>query len=135
MRLYPPVPRFDRQALGSDTLADAAIAPGDIVSIWPWIIHRHKKLWDDADAFDADRFLPERKIGLRFQYVPFGGGPRVCVGARFASAEALTILAHLRAGWRFERAAPRHVRRRGPVPLRDRRNVGVGEDGRVRVEH
>src|SRR3546814_19597470 len=85
MRLYPPVPRFDRQALGSDTLADAAIAPGDIVSIWPWIIHRHKKLWDDAAAFDADRFLPERQIGLpRFHFVPSGGGPLVCAGPRFA---------------------------------------------------
>ncbi len=119
MRLYPPVPRFDRQALGPDTLAGAAIAPGDIVSIWPWIIQRHKKLWDDADAFDADRFLPERRAQLhRFQYVPFGGGPRVCVGARFATAEALTILAHWLVDWRFERARDRPVRVVGTVTLR-----------------
>lgn len=119
MRLYPPVPRFDRQALAADTLAGAAIAPGDIVSIWPWIIHRHKKLWKDADAFDADRFLPERKAALhRFQYVPFGGGPRVCVGARFATTEALVILAHWLAGWRFERAVAGAVRVVGTVTLR-----------------
>jgi cytochrome P450 len=119
MRLYPPVPRFDRQALAADTLAEAAIAPGDIISIWPWIIHRHKKLWDDADAFDADRVLPERKAALhRFQYVPFGGGPRVCVGARFATTEALVILAHWLADWRFERAVAGTVRVVGTVTLR-----------------
>lgn len=119
MRLYPPVPRFDRQALSPDTLAGASISPGDIVSIWPWIIHRHKKLWEDADAFDADRFLPERKAALhRFQYVPFGGGPRVCVGARFATSEALTILAHWLAAWRFERVHARLVRVIGTVTLR-----------------
>ena len=119
MRLYPPVPRFDRQALAPDTLAGASIAPGDIVSIWPWLSHRHKKLWDDADAFDADRFLPERKAALhRFQYVPFGGGPRVCVAARFATAEALTVLAHWLVGWRFERAYTRAVRVIGTVTLR-----------------
>ena len=50
---------------------------GDIVSVWPWLIHRHKKLWDDPDAFDPDRFAPERKAGRhRFQYLPFGAGPR-----------------------------------------------------------
>ena len=98
MRLYPPVPRFDRQALGPDRLGEAEVAAGDIVSIWPWLIHRHRKLWDDADAFDPERFAARGRERHRFQYLPFGGGPRVCVGARFATAEALTILAALAFG-------------------------------------
>ena len=102
MRLYPPAPRFDREAIGDDQLGDVTIAPGDLVSIWPWLIHRHTKLWDEPDRFDHTRFLGDaRKHWHRFQYIPFGAGPRTCVGARFAMAEALTILAVWLAGWRF----------------------------------
>jgi cytochrome P450 len=127
LRLYPSAPRMDRQAVAADRLGDETVAPGDIVSIWPWLLHRHKRLWDDPDAFDPDRFAPERKAGRhRFQYIPFGAGPRTCVGARFANAEALTILAHWLAGWRF-RPVPGHVvtasgmvtlRPAGGLPLR-----------------
>lgn len=102
MRLYPPAPRFDREAQAADRLGDAEVAPGDLVSIWPWVIHRHRKLWDNPDAFDHRRFAPEAKADMhRFQYMPFGGGPRVCVGARFAIVEALVILAHWLAARRF----------------------------------
>jgi cytochrome P450 len=119
MRLYPPVPRFDRQALAADRLGDAAVAAGDIVSIWPWLIHRHRALWDDPDAFDPARFRPEAKAGRhRFQYLPFGGGPRLCVGARFATAEALTVLAHWLRDWSFAPVPEREVRPSGMVTLR-----------------
>ena len=56
MRLYPPVPRFDRQAVAADRLGEAEVGPGDIISIWPWLLHRHEALWDDPDAFDARSF-------------------------------------------------------------------------------
>jgi cytochrome P450 len=119
MRLYPPVPRFDRQALAADRLGEAEVAAGDIVSIWPWLIHRHRALWDDADAFDPDRFRAEAKAQRhRFQYIPFGGGPRLCVGARFATAEALTVLAHWLRDWAFAPAPGREVRPSGMVTLR-----------------
>ena len=116
LRLYPPVPRFDRQAIGPDRLGNANVAPGDIVSIWPWILHRHTNLWTDPDAFIADRFIggPERH---RFQYLPFGGGARICVGARFATTEALTLLAHWLSEWRFVRSG-RSIRPAGMVTLR-----------------
>ena len=52
LRLYPPVPRFDREAIAADRLGEHEIQPGDLVSIWPWIIHRHRKLWDEPDVFD-----------------------------------------------------------------------------------
>jgi cytochrome P450 len=119
MRLYPPVPRFDRQAVAADRLGAHAVEPGDIVSIWPWLLHRHRALWDDPDGFDADRFRPEAKAARhRFQYLPFGGGPRLCVGARFAASEALTVLAHWLRGWSFAPVPGRAVRPSGMITLR-----------------
>lgn len=102
MRLYPPAPRFDREAQSDDILSGEPIAKGDLISIWPWVIHRHRRLWDDPDCFDHHRFAPKGKAAMhRFQYLPFGGGPRVCVGARFATMEALLILARWLAARRF----------------------------------
>lgn len=116
LRLYPPVPRFDRQALAADRIGEVVVEPGDIVSIWPWLLHRHARLWDDPDAFDIDRFAA--KGGRhRFQYIPFGAGGRTCVGAQFATTEALTILAHWLCEWRFIDAG-HAVRPAGMVTLR-----------------
>jgi cytochrome P450 len=117
LRLYPPAPRFERQALGADRLGDVEVRKGDIVSIWPWLLHRHQALWDHPDVFDPDRFANGRKRH-RFQYIPFGGGPRLCVGARFATAEALTLLAHWLSCWRFAPEPGREVRVHGMVTLR-----------------
>jgi cytochrome P450 len=119
MRLYPPVPRFDRQAVAADALGDYDVRAGDIVSIWPWLVHRHRALWDDPDRFDAGRFAPEAKAARhRFQYLPFGGGPRLCVGARFATIEALTVLAYWLRGWSFAPLPGRDVRPSGMITLR-----------------
>ncbi len=119
LRLYPPAPRFDRQAVAADRIGGHEVRPGDFVSIWPWLIHRHRKLWDDPDVFDPNRFSPENKTGRhRFQYIPFGGGPRVCVGARFATAEALTVLACWLSRWSFSPVPGREVRVSGMVTLR-----------------
>jgi cytochrome P450 len=119
MRLYPPAPRFDREAIAADRLGEVDIAPGDIVSIWPWLIHRHEKLWDEPDRFDHTRFLGDTRKQLhRYQYIPFGAGPRTCVGARFAMAEALTILAVWLAEWRFSGVEGRQIEMSGMVTLR-----------------
>jgi cytochrome P450 len=119
MRLYPPVPRFDREAVAADMLGEHEVRPGDLVSIWPWIIHRHRKLWHDPDVFDPARFAAGNKEERhRFQYIPFGGGPRTCVGARLAMAEALTILANWLANWRFAPIPGREVAVSGMVTLR-----------------
>jgi cytochrome P450 len=119
LRLYPPVPRFDREAVAADSLGEHEIQAGDLVSIWPWIIHRHRKLWDEPDVFDPLRFAPGRKDERhRFQYIPFGGGPRTCVGARLAMAEALTILAIWLNRWRFAPVPGRQVEVSGMVTLR-----------------
>jgi cytochrome P450 len=116
LRLYPPVPRFDRQAVGPDRIGDWEVKPGDIVSIWPWLIHRHRKLWENPDTFDMERFAAKGDRH-RFQYLPFGAGPRTCVGAQFATIEALTLLAHWLSEWRFIDTG-REVRVAGMVTLR-----------------
>ena len=117
LRLYPPAPRFDRQALEGDELYGNAVEPGHIVSIWPWLLHRHSKLWDDPDAFDPERFAVGTLRPSRFQYLPFGAGPRVCVGAQFAIVEALVILAHWLSAWRFA-STGRSAQPSGLVTLR-----------------
>ena len=119
LRLYPPVPRIDREAVAADQLGDHRVRPGEFISIWPWIIHRHKRLWTDPDMFDADRFDPARKHERhRFQYLPFGAGPRSCVGARLAMAETLTIIALWISRWSFSPASAHEVQVSGLVTLR-----------------
>jgi cytochrome P450 len=119
LRLYPSAPRFDREAVEADRIDDIAVEPGDFVSIWPWLIHRHRKLWDDPDVFDPGRFTPDRKEDRhRYQYIPFGAGPRTCVGARFAMAEGLAILATWLAKWRFSPMPGHEVSVSGMVTLR-----------------
>lgn len=126
LRLYPPAPRFEREAMADDELHGVPIAKGSIISVWPWLLHRHRKLWDDPDAFDPERFAPGREGERhRFQYIPFGGGPRVCVGARFAIVEALVILAHWLAARRFALAPGFAVDPLGSVTLRPRGGLWV----------
>jgi cytochrome P450 len=127
LRLYPSAPRFDREAVCADRLGEHEVRPGDLVSIWPWLLHRHRQLWDDPDAFDHTRFSPERRAGRhRFQYIPFGGGPRMCVGARFAMAEALTILAAWLSEWRVSPIAGHVVKTSGAVTLRPADGMPLG---------
>jgi len=94
LRLYPPAPRIERQAAAADQIGPLRIRKGDLVAVWPWILHRHQALWADPDAFDPERFAPDARARLhRFQYIPFGAGPRICIGAQFATAEGLLTLA------------------------------------------
>ncbi len=119
MRLYPPLHRIERQALGDDEVGGVKIKKGDIVSIWPMVIHRHRAIWDRPDVFDHMRFTPDAKARQhRFQYLPFGAGPRICVGMRLAMNEILIVMAHWLAARRFETVADHGVRPVGGVTLR-----------------
>lgn len=124
LRLYPPAPRLDREALADDELAGRPVRRGDLVSIWPYVLHRHRALWDAPDGFDPDRFAPDRRATMhRYQYLPFGAGPRVCVGARFAIVEALIVLAHWLVARRFAVRPGRSPVPVGRVTLRPERGM------------
>jgi cytochrome P450 len=108
MRLYPSVPAIHREAISADQLATEAIDPGTIVVIYPWVVHRHRLLWEAPDLFDPSRFLPGSREAIdRFAYLPFGAGPRGCIGASFALQEAIIVLATIVRTFRLE-LAPDH---------------------------
>lgn len=93
MRLFPPAPLFTRVALKETRVADRRVPAGTAMLISPWVLHRHRRLWDDPAAFRPERFLPGARESIdRFAYIPFGAGPRVCIGAAFAMQEALVAL-------------------------------------------
>ena len=100
LRLYPPAAVFSRTAQAPDRLCGREIRPGDTVMIPAYALHRHRLLWEAPDAFRPGRFA-DRKAVQRFAYLPFGDGPRICIGASFALQEAVIILATLLARFRF----------------------------------
>jgi unspecific monooxygenase len=102
LRLYPPAFLIVRAARGRDVVAGIAIAPGDILMVAPWVLHRHEKLWHDPNTFEPTRFLPNNPQPDKFAYLPFGVGPRVCIGAQFAITEATLVLAKLIGTFRVE---------------------------------
>lgn len=102
MRLYPPVPMLSRQCVAPALLDGLPVAPGATVVIPIYAIHRHARRWQDPDAFDPGRFAPAREAEIpRYQYLPFGAGPRICIGMAFAMIEATAMLATLLQGARF----------------------------------
>jgi cytochrome P450 len=105
MRLYPPAPSINRMAIEADTWSGVEIPKGITVLMMPWTLHRHRKLWDQPDAFWPQRFWPENRDKIdKYQYLPFGAGPRICIGATFALQEAIIILAVLLHRYRFDMA-------------------------------
>ena len=103
LRLYPPAAMLARQAIADDELAGVHIPAGAVISVSPYVLHRRRGLWDHPDAFDPSRFLGERRDRIdRFAYIPFGAGPRVCIGMAFAMQEGIILLAHLLRALRFD---------------------------------
>ena len=96
MRLYPPAAIITRQAIAADSAAGIAVPAGALTVVSTWVLHRHRLLWDAPEAFRPARFLPENRASIpRFAYLPFGAGPRICIGAGFALQEAVLVLAAL----------------------------------------
>ncbi|MBN9290075.1 MAG: cytochrome P450 [Hyphomicrobium denitrificans] len=103
MRLYPPVAILSRTALHDHVLSGRKIVAGTTVIIAPWILHRHRMLWNDPDCFDPARFLPENRSNIeRLSYIPFGAGPRVCIGAAYAMQQMIITIATLARHYRLD---------------------------------
>jgi unspecific monooxygenase len=104
LRLYPPAFTLARQARHADTAGGIVIPAGAVVLIAPWVLHRHRRLWDQPEKFDPTRFLPDAPPPERCAYLPFGMGPRICIGAQFALTEATLVLAAMIQAFHIERA-------------------------------
>jgi cytochrome P450 len=103
IRLYPPISAISRVALGDDILNGGPVRPGSLIVISPYVLHRHRLLWDHPDAFDPGRFLGNAAATVdRFAYLPFGAGPRKCIGSSFALQEATLMLAVIAKHFNFQ---------------------------------
>jgi cytochrome P450 len=94
MRLFPPVYVFDRLALRDCVIGDRAVRSGTVVLISPWVVHRRGDLYEAPDEFRPQRWQDPASATLpKYAYLPFGGGPRVCIGNRFAQMEMGLVIA------------------------------------------
>jgi cytochrome P450 len=126
MRLYPPAWMFERQATEEDTLAPWRIPPRSILGISPWTVHRHPGLWENPEGFDPDRFSPARSACRhRYAYIPFGGGPRTCIGNHFALMELKILLAMIVRRYRLELEPGPGLRLDPGITLRPRDGIFV----------
>lgn len=100
LRLYPAAGIISRSAQADDVLAGQQIRKGDTVMIPIYALGRNERLWDDPDAFRPERFSDRSAID-RYAYLPFGDGPRICIGASFAIQEAVIILSTLLSRFKF----------------------------------
>jgi len=115
LRLYPPAWGFSRQAVADDEIGGYRVRRGSLVFLIPFVIHRRPGLWPDPERFDPDRFTPDREAARpRFAYIPFGGGPRGCIGNQFAMVEAQLIVAAVARRYRIALVPGQTVR---PEPL------------------
>ncbi|MBC5785613.1 cytochrome P450 [Ramlibacter sp. USB13] len=106
LRLFPPVGFLAREAAAACPMRDKQVPAGATVMVAPWLIQRHRELWQEPDAFDPDRYLrPDGQEGLREAWLPFGLGPRACLGAAFALQEAALVLATVLRAYRLHPAA------------------------------
>jgi len=145
MRLLPPVWNVERDALDDDVIGGYSIPKGSTVAIAAYTLHRNPRHWDNPEGFDPERFSPARsKDRNKHAYLPFGGGPRVCIGNAFAMMEAKLILATvvqryrltLIPGFRLELDPSITLRPRSGIPMtrRERSAVEYGRDGQPRRE-
>ncbi len=138
LRLYPPVPVYERQALEDVEVAGIELPVGSYVAVFPWALHHNPTVWDDPERFDPDRFTEERERARhRYAWIPFGAGPRVCIGNHFALQEGPLVLSCIAARARLALVSDAEIRPdpaaatlrpRGGVPMRVtlRRKSGAG---------
>ena len=124
LRLYPPAAMLSREAITEDEILGVRVPAGTVVVISPYVLHRRRGLWENPDAFDPSRFLGARRERIdRFAYIPFGAGPRVCIGMTFAIQEAVIVLANLLRAVRLELVEGEEIAPRQRVTLRPKNGL------------
>ena len=131
LRLYPSVPVTPRYASKSDVVCGHKIPRGATVIIAPWVVHRHRKVWSDPEAFDPDRFSEERSRNIpRFAHIPFIVGPGTCSGSHFAMIQMLILVAALGRRYRFRLIPEMPVTPHGGMTLQPRGGLWVTAERR-----
>jgi cytochrome P450 len=129
LRLYPPAHTIARTAVKEDWIGGVRIPPGAAVFISIYATHRNPTLWPEPERFDPERFAPDAAARRhRFAYLPFGGGPRICIGNGFAMAEAQVILATIAQRYRLRLAPDHEVKPVGLVTLRSKHGIWMTLD-------
>jgi cytochrome P450 len=109
MRLYPPAAAFGREALADMTLGGYRVPRGTTIVMCPWLLQRDPRWWQEPEAFRPERWAQGHPQATpKYAYIPFGGGPRLCIGSTFAMMEAVLLLATIGQRYRFT-IAPGHV--------------------------
>jgi cytochrome P450 len=126
LRLYPPAYAIGREALADCEISGYRVPAGTTIYVSPWVMHRDPRWFDNPQAFRPERWAGSLAKQLpRFAYMPFGGGPRICIGNRFAMMEAVLILATVAQRFRLEWQADRPVQPKPSITLRPGGGVWV----------
>jgi cytochrome P450 len=135
LRILPPTPGISsRVAAKDDELGGMPVRKGAFMLVLPWVMHRNRLVWDEPERFDPDRFLPERSQGRhRLAALPFGAGPRVCIGQLLAVNEILLILATLAQHFELDLASDAPVELLHNITLRPKGGLPMRVRGRDRT--
>jgi cytochrome P450 len=124
LRLYPPAWLITRKSIEADRIDNIDIQPGALIILSPYTIHRHPEFWQNPQEFNPERFSQgQEKSRPRFAYIPFGGGPRLCIGDQFAMIEAQLIMAMVTQRFRLELLPHRPVEADPLVTIRPKHGL------------
>jgi cytochrome P450 len=124
LRLYPPAWGLSRQAVGPDRIGGYHLPGRWLIFIIPFVMHRLPAYWDEPEKFSPERFTPARSAARgKFVYLPFGAGPRQCIGNQFAMVEAQLVLGTLASRYRLRRVPGHPVEPWPLITLRPRRGI------------
>jgi cytochrome P450 len=131
MRCYPPAWAIGRRALTDYDADGFSLRAGSVLVVSPWLLHHDPRWWDEPEAFRPERWLGDEGGRPRHAYLPFGAGPRMCIGEDFARLEALLLLAAIARRWRFVHDPSHRVELQPVITLRPRTGMPMTAHRRV----
>ena len=124
LRLYPPFWMIDRMAIADDRVGDVVIPKGSMVIVYVYGVHHAPQYWENPEVFDTERFTKENdKLRTPFTHLPFGGGPRGCIGGNYAMLQILMILSDLLRKYDFQLIPGQDIEARPMVILRPKDGI------------
>ena len=124
LRLYPPFWMIDRVAVADDRVGNVVIPRGSMIIVYVYGAHHAPRYWHNPENFDPERFTKEEmKLRTPFTFLPFGGGPRVCIGSHYAMLQILVILSDLIRRYDFELVPGQRIEARPMVILRPKHGI------------